>query len=101
MKKCNLKILTLTMALCVSAALSGCAANAAATQEPNKQTTTSTIPMEQAHNSGDTSSPNTTTTVVDIISVEVITPEEQPNAADVLIAHVVAQSCINEDICMS
>lgn len=54
MKKHNLRILALTMALCVSAALSGCAANAAAAQEPNKQTTTSSIPMEQAHNSGDT-----------------------------------------------
>lgn len=62
MKKCNLKIITLTMALCVSAALSGCAANAASAQEPTKQTTTSTIPMEQAHNSGDTSSSNSTST---------------------------------------
>ena len=48
MKKHNLKILALTMALCVSAALSGCAANAAAAQEPSKQTTTSSTPMEQA-----------------------------------------------------
>ena len=57
MKKHNLRILALTMALCVSAALSGCAANAAAAQEPNKQTTTSSTPMEQAHNSGDTQMP--------------------------------------------
>ena len=31
------------MALCVSAALSGCAANAAAAQEPNKQTATTNV----------------------------------------------------------
>lgn len=49
MKKRNLKILTLTMVLCLSAALSGCAASASATPEPNKQSTTSSTPMEQAH----------------------------------------------------
>ena len=96
MKKCNLKILTLTMALCVSAALSGCAANAAATQEPNKQTTTSTIPMEQAHNSGDTSSSNSTSTAEAYESDEVISPEEQAKAEEVRRAEIAEQYSIYE-----
>ena len=96
MKKRNLKILTLTMALCVSAALSGCAANAASAQEPTKQTTTSTIPMEQAHNSGDTSSSNSTSTAEAYESDEVISPEEQAKAEEVRRAEIAEQYSMYE-----
>lgn len=96
MKKRNLKILTLTMALCVSAALSGCAANAASTQEPNKQTTTSTIPMEQAHNSGDTSSSNSASTAEAYESDEVISVEEQTKAEEVRRTEIAEQYSIYE-----
>ena len=96
MKKCNLKILTLTMALCVSAALSGCAANAASAQEPTKQTTTSTIPMEQAHNSGDTSSSNSTSTVEAYESDEVISPEEQAKEEEFRRAEIAEQYSMYE-----
>lgn len=96
MKKHNLKILTLTMALCVSAALSGCAANAASAQEPTKQTTTSTIPMEQAHNSGDTSSSNSTSTAEAYESDEVISPEEQAKTEEVRRAEIAEQYSMYE-----
>lgn len=96
MKKCNLKIITLTMALCVSAALSGCAANAASAQEPTKQTTTSTIPMEEAHNSGDTSSSNSTSTAEAYESDEVISPEEQAKAEEVRRAEIAEQYSMYE-----
>lgn len=96
MKKRNLKILALTMALCVSAALSGCAANAAATQEPNKQTTTSSTPMEQAHNSGDNFSSNSTSTAEAYESDEVISPEEQAKAEEARRAEIAEQYSIYE-----
>lgn len=96
MKKHNLKILALTMALCVSAALSGCAANAAAAQEPNKQTTTSSTPMEQAHNSGDTFSSNSTSTAEAYESDEVISPEEQAKTEEARRAEIAEQYSIYE-----
>lgn len=96
MKKHNLRILALTMALCVSAALSGCAANATSAQEPDKQTTTSTIPMEQAHNSGDTSSSNSTSTAETYESDEVISPEEQAKTEEVRRAEIAEQYSIYE-----
>lgn len=92
MKKRNLKILALTMALCVSAALSGCAANAAAAQEPDKQT----APMEQAHNNGDTSSSNSASAAEAHESDEVISPEEQAKAEEVRRAEITEQYSMYE-----
>ena len=48
MKKDNIKILALTMTLCVSTALSACAANATDTQQSNNVTSNSLISAEQA-----------------------------------------------------
>ena len=96
MKNRNLKILAFTMALCVSAALSGCAANAASAQEPNKQTTTSSTPMEQAHNSGDTFSSNSTSTAEAYESDEVISPEEQAKTEEVRRAEIAEQYSMYE-----
>lgn len=42
MKKQKITTLLLTMALCASAVLSGCAASAASQTEPNQSTTSST-----------------------------------------------------------
>lgn len=58
MKKNNIKILALTMTLCVSTALSACAANATDTQQSNNVTSNSLISEEQAYDSSDTSSSN-------------------------------------------
>ena len=102
MKKLNhLKILTLAAALCVSAALSGCAANAAAAQEPDKQTTASTIPMERACNSGDTSFPNSTSAAEAYESDEVISPEEQAKAEEARRAEVAEQYSMYESYGMT
>lgn len=51
MKKQKITTLLLTMALCASAVLSGCAASAASQTEPNQSTTSST-PFEEAKDSG-------------------------------------------------
>nr|WP_158578045.1 hypothetical protein [Butyricicoccus sp. AF10-3] len=51
MKKQKITTLLLTMALCASAVLSGCAASAASQTEPNQSTTSST-PLEEAKDSG-------------------------------------------------
>lgn len=96
MKKRNLKILTLTMVLCLSAALSGCAASASATPEPNKQSTTSSTPMEQAHNSGDPLSSNLTSTAEAYESDEVISQEEQAKAEEARRTEIAEQYSIYE-----
>lgn len=96
MKKRNLKIFALTIALCVSAALSGCAANTADAQEPNKATANSSIPEEQAHNSGDTLSSNSTSTAEAYESDEVISPEEQAKAEEIRRAEIAEQYSIYE-----
>lgn len=96
MKKRNLKILALTMALCVSVALSGCAANAATTQKPNKSTTNSSIPVEQTYNSGDTPSSNFTSTAEAYESDEVSSPEEQTKAEEIRRAEIAEQYSIYE-----
>lgn len=96
MKKYGLKILALTMALCVSAALSSCADNAAAAQEPNQQTTTSSIPVEQAYQSGDAFSSNSTATSEAYESDEVISLKEQVKAKEAHRAEITEQYSIYE-----
>lgn len=96
MKKRNFKILTLTMVLCLSAALSGCAASASATPEPNKQSMTSSTPMEQAYNSGDPLSSNLTSIAEAYESDEVISLEEQAKAEEARRAEIAEQYSIYE-----
>lgn len=92
MKKRSLKILALTMALCVSVALSGCAT----TQKPNKSTTNSSITVEQTHNSGDTPSSNFASTAEAYESNEVSSPEEQTKAEEIRRAEIAEQYSIYE-----
>lgn len=80
MKKDNIKILALTMTLCVSTALSACAANATDTQQSNNVTSNSLISAEQAYDSSDTSSSNFTAEVYE--NDEVISSEEQAKAEE-------------------
>ena len=75
MKKNNIKILALTMTLCVSTALSACAANATDTQQSNNVTSNSLISEEQAYDSSDTSSSNFTAEAYE--NNEAISSEEQ------------------------
>lgn len=96
MKKRNLKFLALTVALCTSAALSGCAANTTAAQEPDKATANSSIPEEQAYNSGDTLSSNSTSTAEAYESDEVISPEEQAKTEEIRRAEIAEQYSIYE-----
>ena len=95
MKKNNIKILALTMTLCASAALSGCATNASATQEPNKSIN-ATIPEEQAHNSGDTLSSNSTSIAEAYESDEVISSEEQAKAEEIRRNEIAEQYSVYE-----
>ena len=80
MKKDNIKILALTMTLCVSTALSACAANATDTQQSNNVTSNSLISAEQAYDCSDTSSSNFTAEVYE--NDEVISSEEQAKAEE-------------------
>lgn len=95
MKERNLKILVLTMTLCASAALSGCATNASAAQEPNKSIN-ATISEEQAHNSGDTLSSNSTSIAEAYESDEVISSEEQAKAEEIRRNEIAEQYSIYE-----
>ena len=94
-EKNNIKILALTMTLCASAALSGCATNASATQEPNKSIN-ATIPEEQAHNSGDTLSSNSTSIAEAYESDEVISSEEQAKAEEIRRNEIAEQYSVYE-----
>ena len=96
MKKCNLKIFALTMALGISAALSGCAAHAAATQEPNSSTSNGSLSMEQAYDSGATLSPNSTSTAEAYESDDVISPEEQAKNEETCRSEIAEQYSIYE-----
>ena len=80
MKKNNIRILAFTMTLCVSTALSACAANATDTQQSNNVTSNSLISAEQAYDSSDTSSSNFTAEVYE--NDEVISSEEQAKAEE-------------------
>ena len=82
MKKLSLKIFTLTTVLCISAASSGCTANAAAAKKADKQTAASSTTLEQAHNSGDTFSSNPASTAEAYESDKVVSPEEQAKAEE-------------------
>lgn len=95
MKKDNIKILALTMTLCASAALSGCATNASAAQEPNKSIN-ATISEEQAHNSGDTLSSNSTSIAEAYESDEVISSEEQAKAEEIRQNEIAEQYSVYE-----
>ncbi|MBS5150712.1 MAG: hypothetical protein Q4A63_02560 [Butyricicoccus pullicaecorum] len=95
MKKRNLKVLALIIALCVSAALMS-AVNAAAAQESNKQTTTNLTLMEQAHNSGDTFSSNSASTAEAYESDEAVSTGEQAKAEETRRAEIAEQYSIYE-----
>lgn len=79
MKKQKITTLLLTMALCASAVLSGCAASAASQTEPNQSTTSST-PYEEAKDSGTPISSDEASSVQAYENDEVLSSEEQAKA---------------------
>ena len=79
MKKQKITTLLLTMALCASAVLSGCAASAASQTEPNQSTTSST-PFEEAKDSGTPISSDEASSVQAYENDEVLSSEEQAKA---------------------
>ena len=79
MKKQKITTLLLTMALCASAVLSGCAASAANQTEPNQSTTSST-PFEEAKDSGTSISSDEASSVQAYENDEVLSSEEQAKA---------------------
>ena len=79
MKKQKITTLLLTMALCASAVLSGCAASAANQTEPNQSTTNST-PFEEAKDSGTPISSDEASSVQAYENDEVLSSEEQAKA---------------------
>ena len=76
MKKQKITTLLLTMALCASAVLSGCAASAASQTEPNQSTTSST-PLEEAKDSGTPISSDEASSAQAYENDEVLSSEEQ------------------------
>lgn len=86
MKKRSLKIIVLTMSLCMSATLGGCAANALAGQEPE----------EQAYDSGDTSSVNSISMAEAYETDEVISTEEQAKVEETRRDEIAEQYSIYE-----
>lgn len=94
MKKQHIKNFVLVTALCISAALSGCAANATDTQEPNKSAVNSSTTEEQAYDSGDTHSSNLTAEAYE--NDEVISPEEQAKAEETRRDEIAEQYSIYE-----
>lgn len=91
MKKRNLKMITLTMALLVSATLGGCAASASAEQEQ----------AEQAYDSSDASSVNSTTMAEAYENNEVISVEEQKKAEETRRSEIAEQYSIYEQYGMT
>ena len=79
MKKQKITTLLLTMALCASAVLSGCAASAASQTEPNQSATSST-PFEEAKDSGTPISSDEASSVQAYENDEVLSSEEQAKA---------------------
>lgn len=79
MKKQKITTLLLTMALCASAVLSGCAASAANQTKPNQSTTSST-PFEEAKDSGTPISSDEASSVQAYENDEVLSSEEQAKA---------------------
>lgn len=79
MKKQKITTLLLTMALCTSAVLSGCAASAASQTEPNQSTTSST-PLEEAKDSGTPISSDEASSAQAYENDEVLSSEEQAKA---------------------
>ena len=79
MKKQRITSLLLTMALCASAVLSGCAASAASQTEPNQSTTSST-PFEEAKDSGTPISSDEASSVQAYENDEALSSEEQAKA---------------------
>ena len=79
MKKQKITTLLLTMALCASAVLSGCAASAASQTEPNQSTTSST-PLEEAKDSGTPISSDEASSAQAYENDEVLSSEEQAKA---------------------
>lgn len=86
MKKRNLKMIALTMAFLVSATLGGCAASVSAEQEQ----------VEQAYDSSDASSVNSTSMAEGYESNEVISVEEQKKAEEIRRSEIAEQYSIYE-----
>lgn len=86
MKKRSLKIIALTMSLCMSATLGGCAANVLAGQEP----------AEQVYDSDDTSSVNSTSMAEAYENNQVISTEAQAKAEEKRRSEIAEQYSIYE-----
>lgn len=90
MKKQKITIFVLTMALCVSATLSGCAANAASQAEPNQ----SSMPLEEAKDSGAPLSAAGASSAQAHESDEVLSAEDQAKAEETRRAEIAEQYSI-------
>lgn len=95
MKKQKITNLLLTMALCASAVLSGCAASAASQTEPNQSTTSST-PFEEAKDSGTPISSDEASSVQAYENDEVLSSEEQAKAEQERRAEIAEKCSIYE-----
>ena len=95
MKKQKITTLLLTMALCASAVLSGCAASAASQTEPNQSTTSST-PFEEAKDSGTPISSDEASSVQAYENDEVLSSEEQAKAEQERRAEIAEKCSIYE-----
>lgn len=91
MKKRNLKMIALTMAFLVSATLGGCAASVSAEQEQ----------VEQAYDSSDASSVNSTSMAEAYENNEVISVEEQKKAEEIRQSEIAEQYSIYEQYGMT
>ena len=90
MKKQKITNLLLTMALCASAVLSGCAASAA------NQSTTSSTPFEEAKDSGTSISSDEASSVQAYENDEVLSSEEQAKAEQERLAEIAEKYSIYE-----
>lgn len=95
MKKQKITTLLLTMALCASAVLSGCAASAASPTEPNQSTTSST-PFEEAKDSGTPISSDEASSVQAYENDEVLSSEEQAKAEEIRRNEIAEQYSVYE-----
>ena len=85
------------MALCVSAGVERlCGQRCVRHKSLPSKRLPAQYPMEQAHNSGDTSSSNSTSTAEAYESDEVISPEEQAKAEEVRRAEIAEQYSMYE-----
>ena len=95
MKKQKITTLLLTMALCASAVLSGCAASATSQTEPNQSTTSST-PFEEAKDNGTPISSDEASSVQAYENDEVFSSEEQAKAEEIRRNEIAEQYSVYE-----